>query len=88
MATENDLIEALSKKISYLSKEDSSEVVNLVLEYLTTTLVQHNRVDIRGFFGLAVFQYLVESMQTLINCIIQFTIVWQKMSWIQQNNHT
>ena len=40
MATKNDLIEALSKVISYLSKEDSSEVVNLVLEYLTTSIIR------------------------------------------------
>ena len=54
MATKNDLIKAITKEINYLSKEDASEIVNLVLEYLTLALAQHDRIEIRGFGSFSV----------------------------------
>ncbi|WPY00177.1 HU family DNA-binding protein [Candidatus Trichorickettsia mobilis] len=69
MATKNDLIEALSKEISYLSKEDSSEVVNLVLEYLTEMLVQHNKIEIRGFGSFSIRSRKYANSNKLYNTV-------------------
>jgi nucleoid DNA-binding protein len=48
MATKNDLVSIVSKKIEYLAKEDVSNVIDLILDYLKCELAKQNRIEIRG----------------------------------------
>lgn len=48
MATTNDLITIVSKKIEYLPKEEVSNVIDLILDYIKCELAKQNRIEIRG----------------------------------------
>jgi len=48
MATKNDLVNIVSKKITYLPKEEVSNIIDLILGYLKNELAKQNRIEIRG----------------------------------------
>lgn len=54
MATRRDLVENLSRKLKYLSLEDSRCAVDCVLNYIKDELSKGNRVEIRGFGSMSV----------------------------------
>ena len=54
MATKRDLVENLSKKLEYLSPEDTKCAVDCILNYIKDELANGNRVEIRGFGSMSV----------------------------------
>jgi nucleoid DNA-binding protein len=54
MARKADLINKISEKIDYLSKEDIKTSIDLVFDYLKSELVQQNRIEIRGFGSFSI----------------------------------
>lgn len=54
MATKNNLINAVSQKINYLSKEDINISVNLVIDCLKEYLVKENRIEIRNLGSFSI----------------------------------
>lgn len=54
MARKADLVNKISKKIDYLSKEDISASIDLVFDYLRSELAQQNRIEIRGFGSFSI----------------------------------
>lgn len=53
MATKNELVENLVKKLSYLSNDDAHYVVDCVLDQIKEELASGSRVEIRGFGTLS-----------------------------------
>ncbi len=54
MARKSDLVNKISEKLDYLSKEDISDSIDLVFNYLTDELVKQNRIEIRGFGSFSI----------------------------------
>lgn len=54
MATKKDLIENISKKLSYFKSADTEFAVNFILEYLKDELSKGNRIEIRGFGTISI----------------------------------
>lgn len=54
MATKIDLINKIHKQLDYLSKEDVSDSVNLILNYLSNSLKEQNRIEIRNFCNFSI----------------------------------
>ena len=54
MATKIDLINKIHKQLDYLSKEDVSDSVNLILNYLSNSLKEQNRIEIRNFGNFSI----------------------------------
>ena len=52
----SDLIDALSTKEN-LSEKNASEIVNLVFDGFTHTLMEGGRIEIRGFGSFSVREY-------------------------------
>ena len=45
----SDLVDNLSKKITYLTRKDIDEGITILLDKLSTSLESKERVEIRGF---------------------------------------
>jgi len=45
----SDLVYKISKKLVYLKKNDIDEATNKLTDLISTTLIQKDRVEIRGF---------------------------------------
>ncbi len=54
MAKKSDLVNKISENLSYLSREDIKDSVDLVLEYLQSSLTQQHRIEIRGFGSFSI----------------------------------
>ncbi len=54
IATKIDLINKIHKQLDYLSKEDVSDSVNLILNYLSNSLKEQNRIEIRNFGNFSI----------------------------------
>lgn len=54
MALKNNLVEALSKKIDYLPREDIAASVDVVINCIKDQLSKQNRVEIRGFGSFSI----------------------------------
>jgi integration host factor subunit beta len=52
--TKSELIAKLTNQNTSLSAQDIENVVNTILEEITTTLVEGNRVELRGFGAFSV----------------------------------
>lgn len=52
--TKSELIAKLTSQNPSLSAQDVENVVNTILEEITTTLVEGNRVELRGFGAFSV----------------------------------
>ncbi len=49
MVTKNYLIDKVHDKLNYLSKEDVKDAVDLILDYLSRSLKEQERIEIRNF---------------------------------------
>jgi integration host factor subunit beta len=56
MATTNDLVQILTKKMPDISAQDMNEAVSLVFDFLKNELQQGNRIEIRGFGSFSIRQ--------------------------------
>ncbi len=56
MAKKSDLVNKISENLGYLSREDIKDSVDLVLDYLKSSLAEQNRIEIRGFGSFSVRQ--------------------------------
>ena len=54
MAVKNNLVEALVKKIDYLTREDIATSVDVVINCVRDQLVKGNRIEIRGFGSFSI----------------------------------
>jgi len=45
----SDLIKSISLKMGYVKKSDTEEAVNKLISFITDSLLEKNRVEIRGF---------------------------------------
>ena len=54
MVTKNYLIDKVYNRLNYLSKEDVTESVNLILVYLSESLKKQNRIEIRNFGNFSI----------------------------------
>jgi len=54
MALKNNLVEALVKKIDYLTREDISTSVDVVINCISDQLAKENRIEIRGFGSFSI----------------------------------
>lgn len=54
MATKRDLVELISKKLDYLSEEDTKNAIDCILNYIKDELTKGNRVEIRGFGSISI----------------------------------
>lgn len=54
MATKTYLIDKIHKQLDYLSKEDVNDSVNLILDYLSNSLTEQKRIEIRNFGNFSV----------------------------------
>lgn len=54
MALKNNLVEALVKKIDYLTREDISTSLDVVINCISDQLVKENRIEIRGFGSFSI----------------------------------
>ncbi|MCC8483754.1 MAG: integration host factor subunit beta [Rickettsia endosymbiont of Labidopullus appendiculatus] len=52
----SDLVNKISEELNYLAKEDIKDSVDLVLDYLQSSLAEQNRIEIRGFGSFSVRQ--------------------------------
>lgn len=50
------LIDKIHNELNYLSKEDITDSVNLVLDYLQQSLKEEKRIEIRGFGSFSIRQ--------------------------------
>lgn len=54
MSTQNYLIDKIYTQLEYLSKEDVKDSVNLILDYLSNSLKDQNRIEIRNFGNFSI----------------------------------
>lgn len=54
MARKSDLVDKISKELNYLSKEDIKDSIDLVFDYLQSSLAEQNRIEIRGFGSFSI----------------------------------
>jgi len=54
MATKTGLIDKVHNQLNYLSKEDVNDSVNLILDYLSNSLKEQNRIEIRNFGNFSI----------------------------------
>ena len=47
--TKSDLIERVSVRVPHISKKDTETVVNTIFDSMTESLMQGDRIEIRGF---------------------------------------
>jgi integration host factor subunit beta len=47
--TKSDLIERVSVRVPHVSKKDTETVVNTIFDSMTESLMQGDRIEIRGF---------------------------------------
>ncbi len=47
--TKSELVEKLASKVNHLPFKDVEQIVKSILEKMTASLANHNRVEIRGF---------------------------------------
>ena len=50
----SELIDAVAKKAEYLSHQDTEDSINLLLNFLSSSLATGNRAEIRGFGSFSV----------------------------------
>jgi len=54
MATKIDLINKIHTELNYLSREDVADSINLILDYLNTSLKEQKRIEIRNFGNFSI----------------------------------
>ncbi|MEY4463208.1 MAG: Integration host factor subunit beta [Pseudomonadota bacterium] len=54
MVTKNYLIDKIHNELNYLSKEDVKDSVNLILDYLSQSLKEQERIEIRNFGNFSI----------------------------------
>ncbi len=54
MATKRNLVERITTKLDYLSKDDATVAIDSVLEYIRDELCKKNRIEIRGFGSMSI----------------------------------
>lgn len=54
MTTKKELVKTISKKLGYLSEQDTSFAVDCILDHIKNELTKGNRVEIRGFGSLSI----------------------------------
>ncbi|QQV75179.1 Integration host factor subunit beta [Rickettsia tillamookensis] len=54
MVTKNYLIDKVHDKLNYLSKEDVKDSVDLILDYLSQSLKEQERIEIRNFGNFSI----------------------------------
>lgn len=54
MARKSNLVDKISKELNYLSKEDIKDSIDLVFDYLQSSLAEQNRIEIRGFGSFSI----------------------------------
>ncbi|MCC8399684.1 MAG: integration host factor subunit beta [Rickettsia endosymbiont of Platyusa sonomae] len=56
MAKKSDLVNKISENLGYLSREDIKDSVDLVLDYLKSSLAKQHRIEVRGFGSFSIRQ--------------------------------
>lgn len=54
MATKKDLIDRMLKKANFLGPNDVKFAVDCIIEQIRQTLLERNRVEIRGFGSISI----------------------------------
>lgn len=54
MATKKDLIDRMLKKANFLGPNDVKFAVDCIIEQISQTLLERNRIEIRGFGSISV----------------------------------
>lgn len=54
MATKKDLIDRMLKKANFLEPSDVKFAVDCIIEQISQTLLQRNRIEIRGFGSISI----------------------------------
>ncbi|MCP5369985.1 MAG: HU family DNA-binding protein [Rickettsiaceae bacterium] len=54
MATKKDLIDRMLKKANFLEPSDVKFAVDCIINQITQTLLEKNRVEIRGFGSISI----------------------------------
>ncbi|ABV75033.1 Integration host factor beta-subunit [Rickettsia akari str. Hartford] len=54
MVTKNYLIDKVHEKLNYLAKEDVKDSVDLILDYLSRSLKEQERIEIRNFCNFSI----------------------------------
>ncbi|HJD56187.1 MAG TPA: HU family DNA-binding protein [Rickettsia endosymbiont of Pyrocoelia pectoralis] len=69
MSTQNHLIDKIHEKLSDLSKEDIKDSVNLILDYLSNSLKDQNRIEIRNFGNFSIRKRKFSESNKLYNTV-------------------
>jgi len=69
MSTTKDLVNKVSDKMNNLPKEDISQAIDLVFDYLKSELAKQNRIEIRGFGSFSIRRRKFANSNDLYNII-------------------
>ena len=69
MANTQDLIYKINSKLKYLTIQDTKNAVDTIINYMTDSLAQQKRIEIRGFGSMSVRERAYANQNNKYNII-------------------